>query len=389
MSRILFIHDTYYAQDGDKTYAYGAFPYTLWQNRFLKHFDHITIIGRKHTGPINKAEQSSGPNVNFLLLENINTPLRRIFESKRVKQQIKSAINNADAIILRGPSEFGMIAAKIAKAQNKPIAIELSGCAFDHSFYHSSPIAKLYAPIKYLRARALTNRADQILYVTNQFLQSRYPFSGHTTHASNVEIPEPNKQTLKNRLTRINKPKDKIILGIIGNYNNKLKGLHILLKSLNQIKNDLPPFELRILGHGDPQKINTHGLTNQIKFDPPVSGGKQVHDWLDQIDIYLQPSFHEGLPRALIEAMSRGAPALASDAGGTPELLPVDCIHKRGNHKQFADHIRKALDQNWQTTQATQNFETAKQYSEPFLTQKRTTFYNRFADLINERKSHG
>jgi len=388
MNRILFIHDTYYAQDGEKTYAYGAFPYSLWKKRYLKHFDHITVIGRKHIGQINTAEKSSGPNVDHLLLENINIPYRRIFGAQRVKSQIKTAIEQSDALILRGPSEFGMIAAKIAKDQNKPIAIELSGCAFDHSYYHSSIIAKLYAPLKFLRARAMIKRADQVLYVTSQFLQSRYPFSGHATNISNVTIPEPNELTLKNRLTHITQPKDKITFGIIGNYNNKLKGLHICLQSLNQIKNNLPNFELRILGHGDPQKINTYGLNNHIKFDPPVSGGQPVYDWLDQIDIYLQPSFHEGLPRALIEAMSRGTPARASNAGGTPELLSKSCIHKRGNTKQLAQHILKALDKDWQTEQATQNFETAKQYADPLLTQKRDTFYTRFKTLITE-ENHG
>ena len=334
MSKVLFIHDTYYAEEDGNTYAFGAFSYSLWKTRYLNHFAHITVIGRKHPQRTSTPERSSGANLDFLLLENINSPLRRIFGSSKVKQQIKSAIQNADAIILRGPSEFGMIAAKIAKKRGIPIAIELSGCAFDHSYYHSALIAKLYAPIKFLRARALVKRADQIVYVSNNFLQSRYPFDGHQANISNVKTPQPTEQTLKNLLARITPPKDKIIFGLIRNYNNKLKGLHILLKSLNQIKGQLPNFELRILGHGDPEKITIpKNLKQHIKFDPPIAGGQPVYDWLDTIDIYLQPSFHEGLPRALIEAMSRGCPALASDAGGTPELLPPACIHKRGNTK--------------------------------------------------------
>ena len=95
MNRILFIHDTYYAQDGEKTYAYGAFPYSLWKKRYLKHFDHIAVIGRKHIGQINTAEKSSGAGVTHLLLDNINTPYRRIFGSQQVKSQIKIAVENA------------------------------------------------------------------------------------------------------------------------------------------------------------------------------------------------------------------------------------------------------------------------------------------------------
>ena len=43
----------------------------------------------------------------------------------------------------------------------------------------------------------------------------------------------------------------KITFGLIGNIGNRLKGLHVALKALSLVKNQLPHFELRVLGQGD------------------------------------------------------------------------------------------------------------------------------------------
>ena len=42
---------------------------------------------------------------------------------------------------------------------------------------------------------------------------------------------------------------------------------------------------------------------------------------LDEADLFCTPSRTEGLPRALIEAMARGLPAMGTDVGGIRELL--------------------------------------------------------------------
>ena len=53
------------------------------------------------------------------------------------------------------------------------------------------------------------------------------------------------------------------------------------------------------------QEAKKMNVSNFIQFDGTLPSGQKVYDWLDEVDIYLQPSFQEGLPRALIEAMSR------------------------------------------------------------------------------------
>ena len=48
---------------------------------------------------------------------------------------------------------------------------------------------------------------------------------------------------------------------------------------------------------------------------------EQVRPYLDAMDVYLMTSEHEGLPLALLEAMSRKLPVVATAVGGIPEVV--------------------------------------------------------------------
>ena len=95
-----------------------------------------------------------------------------------------------------------------------------------------------------------------------------------------------------------------------------------------------------------------------------------MNAWLDAVDLYVQPSRQEGLPRGTLEAMSRACPALGSTAGGLPELLEPECLHKPGDAAGLGALITRAAgDRDWQRRQAQRNFEVARRYTKPVLDQ--------------------
>ena len=121
-----------------------------------------------------------------------------------------------------------------------------------------------------------------------------------------------------------------------------------------------------------------YNLSDKIIFK-----GELTHDeifkWLDEIDIYIQPSMQEGLSRALIEAMSRACPAIASSTGGNPELLESAAIFERGNIKSLVNVVKNFINSDL-IKHAEYNFKRAKNFEASKLDSKRREFYMKYRD---------
>ena len=59
------------------------------------------------------------------------------------------------------------------------------------------------------------------------------------------------------------------------------------------------------------------------------------------MSLYIQPSFTEGMPRSLLEAMSMGCPVMGSSVGGIPDVVSKDLLHKKGDYKTIAKQIER------------------------------------------------
>ena len=123
------------------------------------------------------------------------------------------------------------------------------------------------------------------------------------------------------------------------------------------------------------------GVADQIHILKNLSH-EEVFKLLDKIDIYVQPSKQEGLPRALIEAMSRACPAIGTFTGGIPELLSDKYLYKAGNVSDLAFILQK-LTKSDLIIMAKKNFEKSRYYLPEILDAKRKTFYNEILKIIN------
>lgn len=142
------------------------------------------------------------------------------------------------------------------------------------------------------------------------------------------------------------------------------------------------------VGQGDPGHLKKlaeeNGVEDQVIFTGAVPHD-QVFDMLDQCDIYLQPSLQEGMPRALIEAMSRGCPSIGARTAGIPELLPQECLVPRKAVSEIAERICAMLEAGL-AGYAKHNFEKAKQFSSNILDARRSAY---FAKIRREIASQG
>lgn len=394
--RLLFAHDHRFLRGPEgKLYTPGHLPASTWE-RFLEHFEEVHVVARDG-GVLPEGVRlgrADHPGVTFEFLPNLSSLRQLAFRSPAVDERMQSAVEAADAVVARLPSEIGLLAIKHARRQGKPYAVEVVGCAWDGTRTSGSAAARLYAPLAWIRTRQAVAQAPLVLYVTSAWLQGRYPTRGKAGFASNVSLEAPDSAALahrKARLAAIAKGEPPV-LGTIATLRVKYKGLQTAFEALARLRKSGLDLTYRVLGPGEQEPWKKlaadHGIADLVHFDGTRTAGAEVGSWLDDIDLYLQPSLTEGLPRAMIEAMSRGAVCVGSTRGGIPELLPPGRLHNPGDAAGLANIVRGlAADPRAIAEASEADLQTARQFDPETLKKRRADLYARLKEEA-ERRGH-
>ncbi len=104
-----------------------------------------------------------------------------------------------------------------------------------------------------------------------------------------------------------------------------VKGLPVLFGALARLLGTHPGLQLTLVGDG-PERAPLQaraaelGIAGAVAFAGPASQ-QEVAGYLSRADIFVLPSFAEGVPVVLMEAMAAGLPVIASNVGGVGELV--------------------------------------------------------------------
>ncbi len=385
--KCLFVHDHIYLTKAGKVHS-NTFSYALLK-QYVDIFGEVTVVARhREVDSAVGLPPAKGEGISFVFLESISSINSYFGRRQQHSKKIRELLDEHTAIIVRLPSELGLMTAKIAYTMQKSYLAEVVGCGWDAMRYYGGWQSKLYAPFLFRKMREAVKKADYVSYVTQHFLQKRYPAAkdAEVLAASDVLLPPLDEKILSRRISKIRNMKKRLVLGTIANLNIQYKGVDVALKAMAEVQHhhrDIS-IEYRIAGGGDSTSYEVLagklGLEGRIHFDGLLTGGREIFDWLDKIDIYLQPSYQEGLPRSLVEAISRACPAIGSSAGGIPELLNINALFPRGESSMLAEKIGGLiLNSDAMAAEAKENFDTARQYQKRILEPKRRQFLLKYA----------
>ncbi|TXD36638.1 glycosyltransferase family 4 protein [Lujinxingia vulgaris] len=384
MTLAIFIHDSIFYPRNDQMWAPGAPDRRTWEP-YLTVFDRLTVAGRlRPTSPPAGASRADRPGVNFVALPDLASPARWLTRMPEAARQIDALIAPADLVIAR-TSVLGNLAAFCALRAQKNLVFEVVGCPLGAYWHHGSIFGKIYAPLAALQTRALAARAPFVHYVTRRYLQGRYPARGQILALSDARIDLPDESVLRERLARIDAGiSHPARVGMIAAFDLHYKGLDVLLKAISLLPAHLRP-TLHIAGSGEPgpwlARARQMGLDGVLHFEG-VLPREEVVDWLDTLDLYVQPSREDALPRSVVEALSRAVPTLGSSAGGLPELLPEDALHTPGDAQKLAGDLRRYLTQPaLLKAAATRGVETAGEVADPARAAEHHDFLRQAASL--------
>lgn len=393
-----FFHDAPLMRNQDgQMYSLG-FPYSLWE-RYLTLFDELVVSTRCYFGNLSEDrfrgfQLSGGDRVHFKPITAYNSGLDVIKNYNALKAQVRETLLKVDCAIIRLPSIIGWVACQEAIRLRKPWAVEVVACIWDGLWNHGSIKGKIAAPILFLLNRYFIGKSTHAIYVSNEFLQKRYPSFGVVEGCSDVNIESPTEEVLKKRLAKIDAGLEgrQVIFGLIGSLNVGFKGHETAMKALASVKNEIGDFKLCFLGGGKTESwermAEKLGIRDNVVFCGTLPSGKPVLEWIDNIDIYLIPSLQEGLPRALVEALSRGCPSLGAITGGIPELLPVPFLHKKKDWRKLGNDIVKITKNKKLLSECAINgFNISLRFTREELDEKREGFWKRFISEVQVLKN--
>lgn len=393
--KLLFVHDHMFHVLNDVVYSPGRFGKCVWSRFFDTGLIEVVWVVSRGI-KLNVLEPglvvSSAEGVIFDPIYKVRGGVDYLRYSSEIKGILREHIRQVDVVVIRVPSHLGAHAHAACIDLGKPYIAEVVGCAWDSMWHYGNLAGKILAPIKFLEMRKLVSESVATLYVTKQFLQKKYPFHGEITdNASNVHIREADSSVLADRLSTINvcSGARKFRIGMLSNVSVKYKGFDVAIRALSRLTENETGFEVELVlgGGGSSDYVNSlikaYGMQENVRLLGQLASGEEVIKFLDSLDVFLQPSLLEGLPRSVIEAMSRACPVLASSAGGIPELIDSEFLHPPGDIEKLSLDLRKVLyDANLRIFMARKNFEIAKDYTDDILNKRRVDFYTKAFNAI-------
>ena len=159
--------------------------------------------------------------------------------------------------------------------------------------------------------------------------QERYPSSKIKVIYNGIDPKKYNAGNYKRRweeLLRENRISLPIVaIGSAGNL-NPIKGQRILIDAMQVLLKQYSNLYLFLAGDG-PERGNLerqaeeYGIEKHIIFLGNIS---YISEFLQGLQIYIQPSFSEGFSNSILEAMASGCAVIATSVGGNPEAILDD-----------------------------------------------------------------
>ena len=236
--------------------------------------------------------------------------------------QLTELINKEDYDVIHCNTPIGGIIGRIAGkfCKTKKVIYQAHG----FHFYKGAPLLNwlLYYPVekwlaRYTDALITINQEDYVL--AKRKMKLRNGGKVYYVPGVGVDVEKFSKATVDkaNKRKELGIPEDAVLLLSVGELNNN-KNHETIIRSIA----DMNVYYI-IAGQGELQRhlenlIDAQNLQDRVKL---LGFRRDVKELYEAADIFVFPSFREGLPLSLMEAMASGLPCVASRIRGNTDLL--------------------------------------------------------------------
>jgi glycosyltransferase involved in cell wall biosynthesis len=368
--RVLLTSEARFERTPDSViWAAASCSSAMW-TRYLDVFSSVLIAARVADveEPSPGCVPASAPGVAFCALPPYSGLSGLVRSSRSVHAVVTHALRGCPAVILRTPSPVAYLAGRAMVTMGRAYGAQVVGDP-DQVFSSGAFRHPLRVPLRHAATaaqRLVAWHAHAAMYVTMRTLQQKYPTSGFAYSGSDVSLDQtafvaarPVRPAVGEPFTFIN----------VASLDQPYKGTSVLLEAFRRVCNQASDVKLLIVGSGAlmerfQSEAAALGLQQQVEFLGQLDRDG-VRRALDRAQLFVLPSLTEGLPRALLEAMARRLPSVATTVGGIPELLPASCLVAPKDVKGLAERLLALLhDEREREALAERNQRVAATYHE-------------------------
>ncbi len=232
--------------------------------------------------------------------------------------------NNIDFVYIhfahKGSFSRKKVYAKIAKKHQKKVILHAHSSSFD-KFYRNAKPAK-----KKSIQKLFMNSCDTLI-VLGEYWKVFY--------AEEIQVPKEKIKILHNAVTCPENHKydpSSHIVTMFGRLGER-KGTYDVLKAAKKFQDNDYDVQFKLYGDGEIEKV--HSLIQEYQLE-----NLSIEDWvtndkkkekMSEAVLNILPSYHEGMPMAILETMALGVPNAASNVGSIEEVI-------KNKHNGFVIH---------------------------------------------------
>ena len=383
MAKLLLSCDDYVYCCNGKFYARNQDKYDFYQ-RYLRVFEKMRLTTRcvyeKTLGKSRVLLDDS--RIEYVPLPFFSGPVQYAMAYFKISKAIRHITEGCDAAILRLPSTVAQrVAEKVIKA-GIPYGTELVFDAKDALGSATNIMERFLWGRIHKQMIDICSGANGIACVTAHYLQTHYTSKrscAFFANYSSLALPK----SFYTYSRQFPEGKEFVISHVCTQVQYKgRKGYNEIIEAMKLLKDRGVNVRVDFAGpdyHNGIYKLSK--LAKELGVDDRVNfiGGvdrQKLSNYLENSDIYVMPTWAEGLPRVIIEARAKGLPCVTTPVSGNPELVSEHFLVNYSDIKTLADRIEELVKNKLiYETASKDNYERSLQYEASVLEKRRDAFY--------------
>jgi teichuronic acid biosynthesis glycosyltransferase TuaC len=240
----------------------------------------------------------------------------------------------------------GYAALKIGKALAVPVAAMSIG----------SDINRIGDPISAMRTRTVLREVDSLITVSGDLRKKAVAMGAApektraVLNGCDLSVFHPGDRREARQQLHIDPAAEAVVY--IGRMDIK-KGLRELVEAAALLRPKRANLQVFLIGEGPDRPVVESAIqarnAGSYIHALPGCAFDDVAVWMAAADLVTLPSYMEGCPNAVLEALASGRPVVATNVGGIPEIMSDECgrLVSPGSPAELAQALASVLDRSW------------------------------------------